>query len=35
MTTICPHTDVSVNKNAARCTSGRFGGPHRSILQLR
>ncbi|SLN77973.1 hypothetical protein ROA7023_04618 [Roseisalinus antarcticus] len=28
---LCPHTDVSVDKNAAPCTNGRFDGPHRSI----
>ena len=28
------HTDVSAYQNAARCTSGRFGGPHRSVLNL-
>jgi hypothetical protein len=27
----CPHTNVSVDKNAAPCTNGRFDGPHRSI----
>jgi hypothetical protein len=30
---VCPHTDVSASKNAAKCTKVRFGGPHRSILR--